>query len=87
MKNIDYRELDDAICAFLAERDGHPTISCNLCKLAEKFTNGEPWRLIDRRLQVLRKSGRIEFTGRGRNASSKRLHGWTVLQLHQKNDV
>ena len=37
-----------------------------------------PWRLIDRRMQAMRKSGRIKFMGNARNNPSGRMHGWLV---------
>lgn len=78
MKSIDYEELDDAICAFLIKNDSHPTISQNLCNIAQRFTDGVSWRLIDRRLQEMRKSGRIKFIGRRKNNTSQKGHGWLV---------
>lgn len=77
-QHLDYTELDDAICHFLATCDGHATNSDSLCQMAAQITGGEPWRLIDRRMQAMRKSGRIKFMGNARNNPSGRRHGWLV---------
>ena len=81
MKHIDYTELDNAICHYLATKDGHVTNSDQLCQMAAEITGGEPWRLIDRRMQAMRKAGRIEFVGRkqARELGICR-HGWRVLR-------
>ena len=78
MKHLDYSKLDDAICHFLATRDGHATNSDYLCGIAETITGGKPWRLIDRRMQAMKKSGRICYVGRGKDNLSGHSHGWLV---------
>lgn len=81
MKNqIDkFAELDAMICEFLANSDGHATNSSRLCDFAAGLTHGQAWRLVDRRMQLMRKSGRIRFVGRGRGNPSGRSHGWVVI--------
>ena len=71
----DYSELDDAIERFLLFRDGHPTGSHLLARIARHFGIGEPSRLIDRRMQALRNAGRIRVD----RAATNRAHGWVVL--------
>ena len=61
----DYSKLDDAICAHIKRGLGHPTNSPTLAALAMEVTreNGLSarvgWRVIDRRIQEMRKSGRL----------------------------
>lgn len=80
--HIDYTEIDNAICRFLETSDGHPTNNDLLCAMAERITGGEPWRLIDRRMQALRKSGQIKFLGRKRSDFNRKMHGWVVNDSH-----
>ena len=76
----DYSELDDAILRFLENRDKHPTNSGDLMVIARRLTMGEPWwRLIDRRMQALRKAGRIRFD----RTATNRTHGWVVLPAQE----
>jgi hypothetical protein len=64
-----YKELDDKICGHLATRpDVHPIYSNLLAMAAAKelgrdivFGDDKEWRLIDRRLQALKKAGRIRY--------------------------
>ena len=62
-----YQELDDAICAHIAQRIVHPTSSITLDAIARpllarnKTPFPETWRLIDRRMQLMRKAGRIVY--------------------------
>lgn len=68
--------LDAAICLWLADHtNGHPCNSSHLNALATPLTRPgrESWRLIDRRLQALRESGRISYVGK-----RKQDHGWRV---------
>jgi hypothetical protein len=68
--------LDDAICLWLTDHtNGHPCNSPHLNALAAPLTRPgrESWRLIDRRLQALRESGRISYVGK-----RKQDHGWRV---------
>jgi glucokinase len=85
MTRKDYKNLDDAICQFLATKDGHPTNSSALLELAgthnpssSALTPDADWRLIDRRMVAMRKAGRIKFVGNGRNNPSGKMHGWVV---------
>ena len=79
MTRKDYRNLDDAICRFLATKDGHPTNNSDLLKLACIHAPGSiSWRLIDRRMAAMRKAGRIKFLGNGKNNPSGKTHGWVV---------
>ena len=64
-----YKELDDAICRHIAEkRTIHPTSAKSLRDFAanELGTGAykgcdKEWRLIDRRLQALKKAGVIQY--------------------------
>lgn len=67
-----YKFLDDAICEYIAMRPGcHPMYSEPLIRMAAKelgrgdmpFGDDKEWRLIDRRMQALKKAGRIRFVG------------------------
>jgi hypothetical protein len=71
---LDYESLDSAICTWLQKHPvGHPANSAELQALAAPLAAGEAWRLIDRRMQALRHSGRIHYAGRRRG-----WHGWRV---------
>lgn len=62
-----YQVLDDAICWHIKYSLGHPSASSSLAAIARQLlaSNKTPfpvaWRLIDRRLQVMRKNGRIVY--------------------------
>lgn len=63
-----YKELDNAIKGHLTARPGkHPIYSRDLLEIAAdelgtKYTGGDKeWRLIDRRLQALKKAGEIRY--------------------------
>lgn len=64
-----YKELDEAICGHLEKApDRHPIYVDWLLEraahaLGREMSHGDEkeWRLIDRRLQALRKSGRIRY--------------------------
>ena len=62
-----YQELDAAICDYVARRAGHPIYSSVLEGIARRLAAAnrvplqEPWRLIDRRMQSLRKAGRLAY--------------------------
>jgi hypothetical protein len=85
MLKPDYSELDDAICKFLANNDGHPTNNSTLEGLAAKTINTakrqQPWRIIDRRMTAMRKAGKIKFVGNGKNNPSSKSHGWVVISV------
>lgn len=79
MPRPDYSDLDNAICRFLATKDGHPTNSSILLDLAGTYARGgNVWRLIDRRMIAMRKAGRIKFVGNGKGNASGKTHGWVV---------
>ena len=62
-----YQVLDDAICAHIAAGLGHATNSSALEAIARPLlaSNKTPfpvaWRLIDRRMQTMRKAGRLVY--------------------------
>lgn len=77
MKTVqNWEQLDQEICDWIASNQiGHPANSLSLQKVAVCFCgSGEPWRLIDRRMQAMRRSGRIKYVGR-----RKDRHGWVVF--------
>ena len=67
MKANQYHELDSAICAHIATGFGHATNNSELEAIARPLlaTNKTPfpvaWRLIDRRMQNMRKAGRLVY--------------------------
>lgn len=77
-----YRSLDDAICEHVRAGRGSPTNSSALEAIAHPLlaTNKTPfpvaWRLIDRRMQALRKAGRLKFH---RNARTGLRPAWGVV--------
>lgn len=62
-----FKALDDAICDHIARGSGHPIYSSALAAIAKPLlaTNRTPfpeeWRLIDRRMQAMRKAGRLAY--------------------------
>ena len=64
-----YKELDDEICCHIDMRpDVHPIYSSLLAMAAAKELGRDivcgdekEWRLIDRRLQALKKAGRVRY--------------------------
>jgi len=85
-----YQELDDAICAHIAQRIAHPTASSTLEAIARpllarnKTPFPEEWRLIDRRMQAMRKAGRIVY-----ERTKDGCHGrWrlTDTEIHGNDD-
>jgi hypothetical protein len=69
----EYSKLDAAICAHIEAGMGHPTNSSALADIARPLNRGNrapTWRLIDRRMQAMRKSGRLAW--------SKADRRWTV---------
>ena len=64
-----YKELDEAIKAHIEQRPGHhPIYSTPLLDMAarelgrEKYKGDDKeWRLIDRRLQALKKAGQVQY--------------------------
>ena len=80
-------ELDSLIWHFLRDQDGHPTNNNQLIAAARSG-----WRRIDRRIQAMRKAGRIRFYRGPRGANPNRpahvrSHGWglRILQLCSTN--
>lgn len=68
----DFLELDNAIARFLDGRPTcHPLYSQELNAVARRFDD-DPYRLIDRRLQALRKKGVIYL-------DRKAKAGWRVV--------
>ena len=67
MESNKYQALDEAICAFIRAGRGHPTNSSALEEVARPLlaTNKTPfpvvWRLIDRRMQAMRRAGRLRY--------------------------
>ena len=85
-----YQELDDAICDHIAQRIAHPMASSTLETIASpllarnKTPFPEAWRLIDRRMQAMRKAGRIVY-----ERTKDGGHGrWrlTDTEIHGNND-
>jgi hypothetical protein len=67
-----YAALDDAICRHIAEgRPDHPTESKALEAIARSLliTSRTPfrsaWRMIEKRMKVMRKAGRLVYERRG----------------------
>jgi hypothetical protein len=85
-----YQELDDAICAHIGQRIAQPTASSALEAIARpllarnKTPFPEAWRLIDRRMQAMRKAGRIVYE---RTKGSVRGR-WSVAdtEIHGNNE-
>lgn len=61
----DYTKLDAAIIDKIRSGTANLTgLVCALSTLAEPFSGYRPaWRVIDRRLQALRKAGKITYSG------------------------
>lgn len=79
MKAKNYLKLDDAIINHLTDHPGHHPIYAPALILeaslalgrSEVIRDDAAWRLIDRRLQALKKSGKIGYV--------KSTHQWMVL--------
>ena len=64
-----YKDLDEAIVAHIKTRPGrHPIYSEDLTWIAAselgratQWGDAQEWRLIDRRMQVLKEAGRIKY--------------------------
>lgn len=64
-----YKELDDAICDHIGSGSTqHPIYAQRLLSMAVREVGGNTtesddrvWRLIDRRLQALKKAGRLRY--------------------------
>lgn len=82
MKPNKYEELDLAICDHIARGIGHPIYSSVLLDIARRLLAynrtpfPEEWRLIDRRLQAMRKTGVLKHD----RASLGGVGGWCVLK-------
>ena len=72
----DNDKLDYMICEYLRQFDGKATSNDALIKLADGR-----WRVIDARIQAMRKAGRIRWHGRSqkKHPDGVRAHGWEVL--------
>ena len=81
MKENRFHALDEAICEHVLREVGHPMYSSALATIARPLlaTNKTPfpeeWRLIDRRMQTMRKAGRLAYE-RTRNGGHGR---WLVI--------
>ena len=66
-----YEKLDAAICAHVLSGRGHPTNSSALESVARELIESGlvggrapfpvAWRMIDRRMQAMRRSGQLEY--------------------------
>jgi hypothetical protein len=69
--------LDAAILEYIkAGHNWHPRYAGSCVKIAIHIDNTKPERVIDRRLQALRKARKIEHLGK-RMASND--HGWVLV--------
>lgn len=72
----DYTELDKAILAKVAEGPVTFTLICNAVEVqtrpfvSYKFAG---WRVVDRRLQALRKAGKIKY--------QRQPEGWVICEV------
>ena len=81
-----YYQLDDAICAHIQGSHMRPIYATNLLLMARELivldlvSRRSPflavWRIIDRRMQAMRKTGRIEYV-RGTGARPR----WKVCEV------
>lgn len=86
MKATKYDDLDNAICEYI--RSGHhehPTLSFALLNLAHslltnRIPHPEAWRLITRRMQAMRRAGRLRY-----ERNSGRRGKWSVVD-DQRDD-
>lgn len=58
-----YTEFDAKVLELIGTgTDTFTGLSCRLAEAAKPFTTGQPtWRVVDRRLQALRKAGKIRY--------------------------
>ena len=67
MKTDKFKDLDAAICDYIAKHAGPPICSSVLASIARpllahnKTPFPEEWRLIGRRMQTMRKAGRLAY--------------------------
>jgi len=64
MEEIKYHALDAAICEHIRAGCGHPTNNSELEEVARPLlvkSFSLPWRLITRRMQTMRRAGRIAY--------------------------
>jgi hypothetical protein len=84
----DYTALDAAILEHLRSRSPvHPMYARACEELARLASASEPFRTIDRRLQALRKAGRIRFVGvmEPRGAVGERMvRRWIIVEEPQQ---
>jgi len=76
MSKNDYTELDKAILAKVAEGSVTFTIICNAVDVQTRpfvcFTS-PGWRVVGRRLQALRKAGKIKY--------QRKPEGWVICEV------
>ena len=67
MDKQDFSTLDDAICEVITSNSVHPTNSSRLQTIVinDFKPKGDWWRLVDRRLQAMRKTGRLVYSNTG----------------------
>lgn len=77
-----YAELDEAIVGYIARNRKNPMHSSAVGKLSaealgrdSEHGDEKEWRLIDRRLQAIRKAGRIKYE----KATINGAGGWRVV--------
>lgn len=80
----DYTSIDAAIVKYIAAHPGaSPTNDGGLRNMAcDDYgqCGDRSWRLIDRRLQAMRKAGRIVYA----KATINRVGGWRVLETERE---
>lgn len=91
MKTEKYAEMDRAIREHIARGEGHPIYNNALWDIAKPLlsTNRTPfpeeWRLIDRRMQAMRKAGLLEYDRQKRGKKSGCETGWRVVNAQSPN--
>lgn len=66
MNATKYAELDSAICEHIKHGNSHPQYSSAVVDIArpllsKKTPFPEEWRLVERRMQAMRKAGRLVY--------------------------
>lgn len=71
----DFSKFDETLMDAIARGNNTATLldATSLTALAQQFCtpNREPWRVIDRRLQALRRAGKIEYINRAWRTTNK----------------
>lgn len=81
-----YQEIDDEIINAIANRR-NPIYAKGVVDLAEVFAveQGRPaYRVIDQRLQALRKAGVIQFLTKKQSYLDGGHHGWNVVGVKKQ---